>query len=121
MLTKQEIFDIVAVHLIKQGERAMNENGRCLYRSPDGKRCAAGKLMPDHLYKPFFENTTFQDLPFLVRRACYQGIAEDFDTETFIQELQQTHDLPQNWPDIKNVLVSFAEMNHLSTEAIDNL
>jgi len=30
-------------------------SGQCLYRGPDGKKCAAGLLIPDELYNPKME------------------------------------------------------------------
>ncbi len=56
MLTKQEIFDKVATHLLTQGERAWsNELGGCAYRGIGGLRCAVGCLIPDESYDLMFE------------------------------------------------------------------
>ena len=46
--TDQEIFDRVAEHLLKQGERSAA--GVCMYRSPTGLKCAVGCLIPDSRY-----------------------------------------------------------------------
>lgn len=50
--TKQQIFDQVARHLLKQGERAVDTGGRCMYRSACGLMCAAGCLISDEEYTP---------------------------------------------------------------------
>ena len=54
----QEIFDTIAVHLLKQGVRSVNSYGVCLYRGPNGLRCAISALIPDELYMPEIENVS---------------------------------------------------------------
>lgn len=54
-MTKQETFDRVVQHLRQQAAKAEDSNGGCMYRTPDGKRCAVGALIPDELYRPAFE------------------------------------------------------------------
>jgi hypothetical protein len=51
-MNKQELFDKVASHLLKQNKRAATYDGRgaCRYRTDDGLMCAAGCLIPDELY-----------------------------------------------------------------------
>lgn len=66
--SRQEIFDIVAAHLLKQGEQSFfREYDRddqedvvtgCAYRSKDGKKCALGALMADEDYRDVFEHQT---------------------------------------------------------------
>ena len=56
----QEIFTTATKHLLKQGARAETEDPRthiagCMYRAPDGKKCAVGCLIPDKLYDPRME------------------------------------------------------------------
>lgn len=53
-LTAQSIFDTVAWHLIKQGRPAWAKNGSggCMYRTPDGLKCAIGCLIADDEYRP---------------------------------------------------------------------
>lgn len=53
-MTEQEAFDIALAGLRKQGKPSKN-NYSCLYRGPDGTRCAVGFLMPDELYKPEYD------------------------------------------------------------------
>lgn len=50
--TKQQIFDQVARHLLKQNERAVDVEGRCKYRTESGLMCAAGCLISDEEYTP---------------------------------------------------------------------
>lgn len=41
-MTEQEVFNKVWDHIINQGEPSVNEVGDCLYRGPNGLKCAAG-------------------------------------------------------------------------------
>lgn len=56
-LTNQTAFEIMVNHLLNQGEksRAYNET-TCVYRNPDGLKCAIGAILPDDLYVSSMEN-----------------------------------------------------------------
>ena len=60
--TNQEAFDFVVRHFIKQRERAVSPSGPCMYRAPDGKRCAVGVLIKDEAYKRNMEGLAVMDL-----------------------------------------------------------
>jgi hypothetical protein len=53
--TKQQVFDQVVKHLLKQGKRAYQEGKGCRYRTDDGLKCAVGCLLPDAAYTPDME------------------------------------------------------------------
>ena len=59
MKTNQEIFDIVAKHLLTQNKRSttINNDGVavCRYRGDNGLKCAAGVLITDGLYSERME------------------------------------------------------------------
>lgn len=53
-LTPQEIVDKAMSHIFEQGARALALDrgpidGFCMYRAPDGRKCAIGALIPDSL------------------------------------------------------------------------
>jgi hypothetical protein len=62
-MNKQQIFDKVARHLLKQNAKSRvvetgpdsDETVHCKYRGPDGLMCAVGCLIPDDLYDPKME------------------------------------------------------------------
>jgi hypothetical protein len=57
-LTKQQIFDKVATHLMAQGQRSAREySSECLYRGEGGLRCAVGFLIADEHYDERFEGS----------------------------------------------------------------
>jgi hypothetical protein len=93
--TPQELFDKVVAGLRAQGSKSVDRERRCneftetaelvdvcKYRSKDGKKCAAGILIPDDLYQPNFEGTVVD------------GVAkfESDDAELLVRDLQYTHD-----------------------------
>ncbi len=92
-MTAQEIFDTVVAHLRKQGRKSYD--GRiCLYRGPNGTKCAAGCLIPDELYTPGIEGTWWKsgDLD-----AIRKHVGEEHSN--LIVDLQDTHDgfPPDQW------------------------
>jgi hypothetical protein len=109
----QEIFDIVAEHLMKQGMPAVRDDvpdwrkpsgaSPCAYRSPDGLRCAVGVFIPDELYTPDLEGES--SLHALA--AC--GLISEDERRDYIfhyksrlhllVKLQLVHDLAALWPD----------------------
>ena len=57
-MTKQQVFDKVATHLLTQGKASRAVVGGevgCAYRGEDGTSCAVGCLLPDELYDPEME------------------------------------------------------------------
>lgn len=54
--TKQEVFDFVVRSLHAQGKKSWNrELQKCLYRGPNGVKCAAGFLISDDVYTTSME------------------------------------------------------------------
>lgn len=113
-LSKQEIFDRTAAHLLAQGEPA-SISGDCMYRTPNGLKCAVGALIPDEVYHRFDIDPKYAD-PYneleganiesrVVQRALIDSgvLAKDFDEEingTFhlLLEIQLAHDEYQSSP-----------------------
>lgn len=46
-LTAQEVFDIAVGGVLKQGAQCLDEHGLCVYRGPNGTKCAAGFVFTD--------------------------------------------------------------------------
>ena len=53
--THRELFERVRTHLLAQGRPSLDRSGGCVYRSPEGLRCAVGALIPDGAYHPGLE------------------------------------------------------------------
>jgi len=92
MRTAQELFDTVATHLIKQGKKSFSkETGYCLYRGPDGMKCAIGCLIPDSDYSIHFECNDLRQL--LNSGKLPKNLVEEFTyCKSMLEELQRLHD-----------------------------
>jgi len=109
-MTKQEIFDKVATHLLTQNEKSsksiaittstnttdnpLNKNElMCLYRSPNNLKCAIGCLIPDELYDKSMEGRTVSgllaDWPKLAR---ILGVNRGSVIRDILVDLQMLHD-----------------------------
>ena len=95
-MNKQEVFNTVWNHLNKQGEAAMLNDHECQYRTPDGKMCAVGCLIPDGVYEPCMEGQTVRSLleayPDALASVGIHFDETSQDDLTFLSELQNAHD-----------------------------
>ena len=87
----QEWFDTAARGIISQGKPSMGrdpitENEECVYRSPDGCKCAIGWLIPDDKYDPSFERSSYT----LASKISF--LTEKYDDISFLGSLQLAHD-----------------------------
>lgn len=95
VLTRQEMVDKVYKHFVVDVGKPSFEvvedcHGRisCLYRGPDGSKCAVGLFIPDEEYKSEFENTEVEVVADKV--SVFPVTEEDFDL--FICAFQDVHD-----------------------------
>lgn len=61
-MSYQDIFDKVAKHLLTQGERSESGFIGCVYRTPNGMKCAIGCLIDDEIYTPEIEGKSVDQL-----------------------------------------------------------
>jgi hypothetical protein len=62
-MNTQEAFDAAVEHLRKQGKRSQSKYSTdCLYRGPNGLKCAVGALIPDELYEKSYEGRAIKVL-----------------------------------------------------------
>ena len=93
-MTPQQIYNKVAKHLLKQGRKS-SLMGTCMYRGPDGCKCAIGPLIPDKLYETQMEHKTVIQLC-----RAYKWFRDQFaDHSYLLSELQSVHDacLVRSW------------------------
>ena len=77
----QQIFNKVATHLLKQNKRSIDKGTDvCLYRGPNGTKCAVGVLIPDSLYLKTMEGRNILSL-FSVEVALRELLGEDYSYE----------------------------------------
>lgn len=120
--TKQQIFDQVSAHLLKQNQQCKTlVDDQCAYRGGEsgGLKCAAGCLIADEEYKPdmdragYVNNVSYgSDWNGLVKR----GLVPEHLHSNFIMELQNVHDSfnPDEW---KHKLNNVANSHGLVTNA----
>jgi hypothetical protein len=92
-MTQQEIFDIVARHLLTQNAKA-HRGDKCVYRAEDGKKCAIGCLIPDDVYSPDMEGQSILSL--LESDVWTKKLPFSLDDAEFLGYLQAIHD----WHDL---------------------
>lgn len=93
-MNNQEAFDIMVKHLRKQGRRCMADK-KCLYRGPDGMKCAVGALIPDSHYDPEMESGgAAEDIAGNYRIPEWDGIET-----ALLSNMQDVHDSfdPSDW------------------------
>lgn len=116
-LSKQQVFDKVALHLLKQNKRSEESaNGACLYRGPNGTMCAVGCLIPDELYDSSTEETSAHYV--ITGDDRLQKLFEpDVTRNFFLGKLQSIHDIePVDWWYF--YLTEFAVKQGLSTDIL---
>ena len=113
-MTKQQIFNKVARHLLRQRKKA-EAGSICRYRTDDGLKCAVGVLIPNAKYKPEFEGSMIgisdETESDEIRKAAgiserqidlaraLQNVHDDYEPEHWRQELADVaHNFGLNWP-----------------------
>lgn len=93
-MERQEVFDKVATHLIKQGEACTEPHKgsvipTCLYRNSKGQKCAAGALILDEHYSEDLETNLVTET--IVEQALIASGVNPDDLE-LVERLQSIHD-----------------------------
>lgn len=124
-MTPQEIFNKVATHLFTQGTRAMLdpecESGQCMYRGPNGSKCAVGVLIPDKLYRKNMETFTINGLLDDEKVVLPAWMAENRE---LLWSLQSTHDRHLAWDSsmaMRRKLRGVAEVHGLDDTILNGL
>ena len=62
-MNNQEAFNIMVNHLRKQNKKSVDSlSDKCLYRGPNGLKCAIGCLIPDDEYSPLMEGKVISSI-----------------------------------------------------------
>ncbi len=88
-MNRQQVLDQVVSCIVAQGGPSFSKGkGMCLYRGPDGRKCAAGCLLPDDRYDPMMEGS-------LVSTPRIASILQELvepEAWSFFKTLQEQHD-----------------------------
>jgi len=95
-ISQQQAFNKMCNHLMKQMKKAgYMEDGLfvCLYRAPNGTKCAVGAIIPDKYYKKEMEHSSASNLKLYVD-GPFKNLGQQF-----INEVQAIHDEkpPSKW------------------------
>lgn len=86
--TKQEAFDIAVEGIRGQEYQPSERNYTCLYRGPEGRKCALGFLITDEEYSPALDKAgSLSGL--LSENLC---TVNDTDLRRLLTKLQYVHD-----------------------------
>lgn len=120
-MTRQEIFDKVARHLLTQNEKSIADvlvgEGGCAYRGANGLKCAIGCLIPDKYSLWEYEGSSVAALLLSGDFSEYLGGMEN---EDFLDRLQFMHDTyaVEEW---RWALENFAKDFNLSVEILNEI
>ena len=81
--TDQTAFDAAYVHCMEQKVPAKDSRGDCVYRGPNGTKCAIGCLIPDNLYRKGMEGDSAS--------AVVSGLGWELDLQ-LVDCIQEAHD-----------------------------
>lgn len=95
-VSEQQVFEAVSYHLFRQGEPAY-DGSKCVYRTEDDLKCAAGCLIPDSMYRVWMDNgSDNKPLNFhalITGPECPAELHKSLSSlEELVTELQSGHD-----------------------------
>ena len=106
----QAAFDAVVNHLLTQGQQSLRSadlgqmvkgQPRCLYRNPEGLKCAVGGIIDDRDYKPEMDDGTHggTGIADLVIEHSFPNSPHMRAELNLLRELQYVHDgfAPKDW------------------------
>lgn len=103
MKTDTELFkETVEWFAGRPERRATTPEGRCRYRTEDGRRCAVGQLIPKRKYRTEFEGCNIQmkdEEPHSTQKALLAALPKGINLN-LLYWLQQWHDSPASFSSI---------------------
>lgn len=108
-MTLQDYFTKAYLGLSSQGFVKSSEGDRCLYRGPNGLKCAIGHCIPDYQYRFYFEGNSASNVLELNGPLALK-----------LNELQACHDFALSPEDMKSRLLTFAKIHDLEVPTPSN-
>lgn len=90
--TEEEVIEMVRFAIramLKQGKRSTNSEG-CMYRGPEGTKCAIGHLIPDELYDEV-------EMESNAALYVFHILGLTGDALTYLDNLQSCHDYANDY------------------------
>jgi hypothetical protein len=121
-MNTQEAFTTIVTHLAKQAKKALSVGdgsaSYCMYRSPEGLKCALGCLIPDDLYEPAMDSGMGMQASLLLDRyPALKKVLSDVDVQ-MLGDMQFLHDscIVSEWGTDARVM---ADRHHLIMPELD--
>lgn len=113
----QIAFDMAFTHLAQQGKRAEDDSATCMFRAPDGCKCAIGSMIGDEEYEASMESETVYHAR--IYSAVESGVGGK-PGHLLLLDLQRCHDR-ENETHWRQEARAIAKTHDLSTTTIDKL
>lgn len=107
-MNRQEIFNKLWDHFVVQGNPQSTNGNVCLYRGPNGARCAAGVVLPDEHYDPKLEGLSLRAL--LSDRGREDG--RDHHDDHRLHNMPEPSTLREQWGVAEEDVEMLAEAQH---------
>jgi hypothetical protein len=89
-MTINDVFDKVVEHMLKQNQRAVDKDNRCMYKTEDGLKCAVGCLINDTNYSTTLEHQSIRSIEAALKLS---GVpVESSRVLRLLEDLQEVHD-----------------------------
>jgi len=118
-MNRQKVFNKVRDHLLTQKVRSQTLTGTvpsCLYRGPNGTKCAIGILIKDEFLDPRDNKAALWGIVPTLEKSLETTLSME-ETE-FLADLQQIHDATEveNWKDALDDFADERGLNYLETD-----
>ena len=97
-ITIEEIYNKVSKHLLSMKKQSRNSiTHKCVYRGPNGSKCAVGCLIKDIFYSKYLEDKGINHTS--VYQAVIKSIGRPLsrDEKYILVKLQNLHDTTHYW------------------------
>ena len=96
-MNNQEIFNRVLSHIRLQKVQAVGSREQCVYRGPEGTKCAVGCLIPDDVYNADMEGSVIREVMYNsmyvpALKDSLDAIGIHQDQYPLLAQLQDAHD-----------------------------
>lgn len=119
----QQHFTTAYAGLASQGfERSVRSNDdACLYRAPDGRKCAVGHILPDEAISMNMNGGSIGDLTSVNNLAdeILFGDSSYDEMGNFLNDLQDAHDSAYTPDAMRSNLRAVATYHHLTVPEVD--
>lgn len=117
-MTQQELFDKIATHLLAQNKKSEADEAidledalfSCLYRGPNGTKCAVGCIIPDDEYQESWEGMS---VSWIIDSRLSPTLMQYKEHLSMLSYLQSIHDnyKPDVWRKVLKEAATFWKLD----------